>query len=154
MNETQAYQNDERGRPSGVNHRLLTGKVVLLVGNDTAVTQLLIGQLAQKGADIALVCWHIPLETSAKIKERVQAFGRKLLLLEEMAGQTTSPAQLVQTITGELGQLDLFIDLSAQTSAPPGPNDDPNQMPAPVQPHWQFVTAVLPEIARSETTRS
>lgn len=155
MSEKYAYQNEEtRGTPeTNANYQSLPGKVVLLVGNDTAVMHLLIGQLAQKGADIALLCGHISLETAHKIKERVQSFGRELLLLEEMAGQTTSPAHLVQTVITELGQLDFFIDLSAQKSEPPRRYDGNSQMPiqtsTSIQPHWQFTTAVLEEISRS-----
>lgn len=155
MTEKQAYQNEEEWSVSEAhtNRQPLPGKVVLLVGNDTAVLHPLIGLLAQKGADIALLCGHIPLKTAHKIKERVQSFGRKLLLLEQVEGRDVSPAHLVQTVVTELGQLDLFIDLSAQKSEPPlhenGNSQAPSQTPMPIQPHWQFTTAVLHEIVRS-----
>ncbi|MCL4265605.1 MAG: hypothetical protein KJ069_20495 [Anaerolineae bacterium] len=151
MTGKQAYQNDEKwGSAEARAHRQpLPGKVVLLVGNDTAVLHLLIGQLAQKGADIALLCWHIPLETSHKIKESVQSFGRKLLLIEQGEGHDASPAHLIQTVVTELGQLDLFIDLSAQKSELPLYDDGNSQALASIQPHWQFTTAILNEMVRS-----
>ncbi len=155
MTEKQAYQSEKNcgGPEAPTNRQPLPGKVVLLVGNDTAVMHLLIGQLAQKGADIALLCGHISLETAHKIKERVQSYGRELLLLEQEEGHDASPAHLVQTVITELGQLDFFIDLSAQKSEPPrrfdGNSQMPIQTPTSIRPHWQFTTAVLKEISRS-----
>lgn len=129
--------------------RQLLGKVVFLVGNDSKVLQSLVKQLAQKGADIALLCWQLPWETARKIKESVQAFGREILLIVPTERETPSTTQLIQAITGELGHLDIFIDLSARSPELPiqaEAADVDKQQATRSQPNWQLTRAVLEEM--------
>ncbi|MCZ7666724.1 MAG: hypothetical protein M5U34_05580 [Chloroflexi bacterium] len=87
---------------------------MLLIGNDTSILQNLVSQLAQKGADIALLCWQMPREKAQKIKEIVQATGVRLCLIEQVEYKTSSPGRLIESIVAKMGRLDIFIDLSAQ----------------------------------------
>ena len=128
----------------------LVGKVVLLVGNDTAFLPKLVTQLAQKGADIALLCWQMPREMARKIKESVQAYGQKILLIDPAEQEGLTSKQLIDTVTMELGHLDVLIDLSAQSRLTLQ-KEDPNGMVYPVgfsQPNWQLNHVVLEKLTR------
>jgi hypothetical protein len=130
-------------------HKLLLGKVVLLIGCDTAEVQNLITQLAQKGADIAIVCWQMPGETVRKIRANVQATGRHFLLLEPTGAEPKASmiSQLMETIINELGHLDIFIDLSAQKSEPAADSNGQAPQPFSSSVNWLLRGAVLEEIA-------
>ncbi|HRQ38099.1 MAG TPA: hypothetical protein PLD25_09310 [Chloroflexota bacterium] len=149
MTEKRTNQNEEKWHGPDANHRPLPGKVVLLVGNDTAVLQILVSQLAQKGADIALLCRRLPMETSHKIKESVQSFGGRFLLLEQGEASEPARAQLIQTVTAKLGNPDIFIDLSAQKGEPLNNENGNSHKPASMRPNWQFIGAILKEIAHA-----
>ena len=84
-------------KPSSDQKRLL-GKVVLVIGYDTAVMQNLVRQLAQKGADIALFCWHLSAETARKLERIAQAYGRRLLVIEPMEPGNVAPNQIFEAI--------------------------------------------------------
>lgn len=129
----------------------LVGKAVLLVGNDTAVLQNLVTRLAKRGADIALVCWQMPLEIARKMKEYVQSFGQKLLVIERVENQTFSIEQLVHKVVTEMGHFDIFIDVS--TRIRPSAQDETSEAENEPQvdwlpPKWQLTPAILGEIAR------
>lgn len=149
--ETDQDKNNNKWRPESANPQHLMGKVVLLIGNDTAVVQNLVTQLAQKGADIALVCWQMPQEAVRKIKESVQAVGRHLLLIEqtEPEHEASVMAQLVETIAAELGHLDIFIDLSAHKSEPLSLSNGHAHKVTAGQPNWPLAQAVLEEMVRA-----
>lgn len=100
------------------NRMPLLGKAVLLIGNDTAVLSNLVMQLAEKGADIAVLCWKIPLETVRWLKDQVQSLGRRLFIIEQAQNQDSSVDQLVHRITTEWGEFDIFIDVSARRNKP------------------------------------
>ena len=56
----------------------------------------------------------MPSEIVRKIKESVQAYGQKLLLLDQAERPGKTSYQLIDTVVAELGRLDVLIDLSAQ----------------------------------------
>jgi enoyl-[acyl-carrier-protein] reductase (NADH) len=153
MSDNFVNHNYEKRNRRTAHPQSLRGKVVFLIGNDTSVMQNLVTQLAQKGADIALVCWQMPLETIRKIKESVQEAGRHFLWIEQ-SDTTQKPfalVQLVETITMELGHLDIFIDLSAQKSEPTALTNGTVHLSTPTtprQPNWLLAQAVLEEMAR------
>ncbi|MBK8901619.1 MAG: hypothetical protein IPM53_10585 [Anaerolineaceae bacterium] len=133
----------------------LLGKGVLLIGNDTVVLQNLVLQLAQKGADIAVLCWKIPLETARWLRDQVQSFGRRLFLVERAKNQGASVEQLVHRVTTEWGHFDIFIDVSAKRSksapASNGQAQDGHRRPGtPVwrPDQWHLTQVVLEEMAR------
>jgi hypothetical protein len=125
----------------------LLDKVVLLIGNDTAVLQNMIIQLAQKGADVALICQKLSAETLGRIRASMESMGRRFLLIEKSKQQLVSPEWLIETVSSHLGHLDIFIDLSAykQTtlSFPDEPKDNWFQL------HWPLTQAVIQEIAQA-----
>lgn len=140
----------------------LLGKDVLLVGNDTAVLQRLVIQLAQKGADTAVLCWEIPLKTAHWLKEQAQKLGRRLYFLEQAKNQDASVDQLVNKITTEWGPFDVFIDVSAKQSRPaatPHPDEKGSaeqweqennaQKPLWRPEQWHLTQVVLEEMVRS-----
>ena len=128
--------------------RMLFGKAVLLIGNDTAVLQNLVMQLAKKGADIALLCWRLPLDVARKMKEYVQAFGQRLVLIERAENQRFSVEQLIHSVINKWGHFDIFIDISAGS----GTNDktetqDPQTAWLPSK--WQLTRTVIEEMAHT-----
>ena len=137
------------------NRAPLLGKAVLLIGNDTAVIQSLVMQLAQKGADIAVMCWQLPVETARWLYEQVQALGRKLFLMEQAHNQGTPLTELVHRIAAEWGQFDIFIDVSAK----PGESvngrmgevvtNQPRYQPAWPSDQWRLAQIVLQEMIRN-----
>ena len=124
----------------------LVGKVVLLIGNDTAFLPKLVTQLAQKGADVALLCCQMPLEVARKIKESVQACGQKILFIDRAEQDGVTSRQLIDMVVTELGHLDVFIDLSAQKRvARQNEAIDPDRYS---QPNWQLNQVVLEQLTR------
>lgn len=149
--QTDQIETNKKERNSISPCNQLLGKVVLLIGNDTSILQNLISQLAQKGADIALLCWQMPREKAQKIKENVQATGSRLFLIEQADYKTTNPSQLIDSIVAKMGQLDIFIDLSAQKTEAEITDDkrDNGNGLEFSYPNWQFTQAALEEIAHT-----
>lgn len=126
----------------------LLGKAVLLIGNDPAVLKNLVAQLAQKGADIVLLCWQLPLETARWLKEKVQGLGQRLLLIEQVNNQTSSFDQLIDKITREWGHFDIFIDISAKKSERTPSLKEAKQSAGWQLSQWHLTQVVLEEMAR------
>ncbi|MFZ1398072.1 MAG: hypothetical protein WAS33_14305 [Candidatus Promineifilaceae bacterium] len=151
MNQTNA-QSIHLPRQAPYRNQLI-GKVVLVIGNDTAVLQTLIIQLAQKGADIALFCRQLSAEAVRRIQAQVESLGQRFLLLTEKALLPAPDAyanpvkSLVDAVVSTLGQLDIFIDLSAQKGPPNLHNRQPE--PKTVQPSWQMRQAIFAELAHA-----
>ncbi|MEZ4592342.1 MAG: hypothetical protein R3D55_14540 [Chloroflexota bacterium] len=151
MNRTNAQNIHLPGRSPYRKRNQLIGKVVLLIGNDTAVLQTLITQLAQKGADVALFCRQLPAKQARSIQAQVESFGQRFLLLTEnrlhpLPPDRVNPVEwIVQTVVSALGRLDIFIDLSAQQERAAAPASQPQ--PGAVQPSWQIRQAILAELA-------
>lgn len=147
--QTNQSKNKSRRGEGGNRSNYLVGKVVLLIGNDTAVLHTLIKRLAQKGADIALVCRELSSEAIRRVKESVESLGRRFLLVDETNYQTFSADRLIDTVTSTLGHLDVFIDLSADLSAqqeallPLGNG----QIHREILPVWMLRQPILEELA-------
>jgi hypothetical protein len=118
MNETNGKYTMKENQPArtmGINGRsYLNGKVALLVGSDTAVLHSLVTQLAQRGADIALVCRNWSGDGLNRLKEKVEALGHHLLLLNEPGEEGLTAPQIIGRVIESLGRLDIFIDLSVK----------------------------------------
>ena len=85
------------------------------------------------------------------MKETVDLLGQRFLFITEMELLTNNRQpnlvdSLLQTVNTELGQLDVFIDLSAQKSVVE-PEHRSNLEINPVQPSWQIRQAVFAELA-------
>ena len=121
----------------------LMGKVVLLIGSDTAVIRSLVAQLAQKGADIVLVCRYLSNEAWQHLRERVESWGSRLLLIEETNVSAAIAGKLVHEIINQLGRLDFLMDLSTLRES-----DLPdNAYGEARQPQWQLMRTALEEMA-------
>ena len=128
--------------------RMLFGKAVLLIGNDTAVLQNLVMQLAKKGADIALLCWRLPLDVARKMKEYVQAFGQRLVLIERAENQRFSVEQLIHSVINKWGHFDIFIDISSGSGTKDKTEtQDPQTAWLPSK--WQLTRTVIEEMAHT-----
>jgi hypothetical protein len=150
MTDTQIVKNSQ-SYPIKSRRNYLLDKVVLLIGNDTAVLQNMIIQLAQKGADVALICQKMPAETLGRIRDKVESLGRRFLLIEESRQQSVSPKWLIESVSSHLGHLDIFIDLSALKETPssaltPNENDPSGNW---FQLHWPLTQAAIQEIAQA-----
>lgn len=147
MTKKQANQSKNKPRrgESGRRSNHLVGKVVLLIGNDTAVLHTLVRRLAQKGADIALVCRELSSEAIRRVQEIVESLGQRFLLVDETNYQTFSADRLIHTVTSTLGHLDVFIDLSADLSALQ--ETENGQARIEFQPVWLLRQPVLEELA-------
>jgi len=147
MTDTSAASEKNRRREEAASHHnLLLGKVVLLIGNDTAVVQSLAGQLAQKGADVALVCRQLSRETLRLIRESVESVGRRFLLIEDSERKPVPADRVVQTVTSVLGSLDIFIDLSAQTTEALFSRRGNGPLLKRLRPDWHLRHVVFEEI--------
>ncbi|MAT98310.1 MAG: hypothetical protein CL608_14290 [Anaerolineaceae bacterium] len=139
-----------QGEPDRSNQPLF-GKVVLLIGNDTAVLQDLVKQLAQKGANVALLCWQMPVEVARKMQEHVQSLGQQLMLIQRAENQRFSVEQLIHNVIDKWGQFDFFIDLSAAggTAVPTDEAEEKEPQTGWLPPKWQLTRTVLEEMAQS-----
>ena len=119
----------------------LAGKVVLLVGNDTAVLQTMI------------LCRQLSTETMRLIGENVEALGQRFLfikakeLTQDHAHKVVHADQLIQTVVAQLGHLDVFIDLSAQKQSTEA-NETRATSDQPL-PSWPLRQAVFKELAHA-----
>lgn len=145
---------------SGMNYKQgaegsLAGKVVLMIGNDSAVLQSLVIQLAQKGADIALVCWQLSKDTVQQIQDKVERLGRRFVCIgkDELVpmddGDGFSVHRLIHLVTVNLGRLDVFIDLSAKKATPPVHIEAVETESNPLAPNWQLRQAVIEKLVHA-----
>ena len=144
-------RNRRIGSEKAQRKQLLFGKSVLLIGNNTAVLQNLVTQLAKKGADIALLCWQIPLEIARKMKESVRSFGRQLVLIERAEYQRISVEQLIHDLVNRWGHFDIFIDMSTRSDMAGQQIDEAeaNDPQAAWPSKWQLTQTVLEKMAQS-----
>lgn len=150
INDSTKKQQRRQGEPDRSN-QLLFGKVVLLIGNDTVVLQDMVKQLAQKGANVALLCWHLPVEVARKMQEHVQSLGQQLMLIQRAENQRFSVEQLIHNVIDKWGQFDFFIDLSAGggTAVQIDEAEEKEPQTGWLPPKWQLTRAVLEEMAQS-----
>lgn len=139
----------KRSQPITNRQNYLVDKVVLLVGNDMTVMQSIIIQLAQKGADVALICRKLPRETLRYLRESVESVGRRLLVIEESERNSTSAEWLIQTVISHLGRLDIFIDLSAFKRKLSTVESEKEQTKEWFPSNWSLMQAALQEIVHT-----
>ena len=95
-------------------------KVTLIVGGASRSGQLLEAALAQKGSDIIIVTSHDKHELTEEIEERVEASGRRCLIIEKDPINGQAIEEIMQKITDSFGRLDVYIDYTAQSSSSDG----------------------------------
>ena len=123
-----------------INNKLLN-KAILVIGNDTAVIKTLIIDLAQRGADVALICWQMQLDSVLKVVESVQAAGKRFLLIEQAKTEDFSDKQVIDAITAEFGELHAVIDFSGKTE--PMQANKQSVTPWLIKPSWTVSKAIL-----------
>lgn len=145
----QVCRNNQKSARTSRTHSLL-GKAVLLIGNDTAVLHNLVIKLAQKGADVAVLCWRMPLDITRSLQACIHNLGRQLILIEQAENQRFTIEQLIHKVIIDWGHIDIFIDVSA--SRKPVAQDEMAEedlqtvwLPS----KWQLTQAVLEEMAHS-----
>lgn len=84
----------------------LAGKAAIVTGANTGIGEAIAVALAEAGADVALAGRSRADETA----ERIEALGRKAVLIEADLG-TTSPVQrVIDETLGQFGRLDILIN--------------------------------------------
>ncbi|MDX1413327.1 MAG: hypothetical protein R3293_04000 [Candidatus Promineifilaceae bacterium] len=125
----------------------LLGKVVLLTSSNSSTLPLLVEQLADKGAKIALICRELPASVIERIKGVRERIDGRLLIIQDVPAGAQEAAQLVDTISDQLGDLDIFIDLSVQPEQPAAASEPEGGASTQKTPHWPLMRAVLKELA-------
>ena len=125
----------------------LKNKAVLIIGNDSPVIKSLITRLAHKGADVALICWQMKLDSIIWVKESVEETGSRFLLIEQSKAQGFDSKQLIDAITYEFGKLDAIIDMSSQSPQNKGEHRRREKDPWLKKPSWPITKVVLEAMA-------
>jgi hypothetical protein len=120
MKQQRSDDHSSKRSPGLSQYNYLFGKVVLLIGNDTAILPTLVTQLAQKGADIALVFQQLSRDTLRFVKENVELLGQRFMLIENPQNLNAPTEQIIQLVVSRFKRVDVFIDLSAGNSEQPG----------------------------------
>ncbi len=134
-------KNKQHKKSPKIIRQTLQGKAILVVGNDPGQLKTLINQLAQKGANVALICWQMQLETIIKLKESVQSADKHFTLIERAKTQTYSSRQLIEAITADIGKLDALIDLSLLKNVATANNKHKTSA------NWQLSKAAIEQLA-------
>ncbi len=143
MMETSSNLQNKQDRKKSSPQDNLMSKVVLLIGNDAGLLQSLAVECAAHGSDIALASSRLPSDLGEKIRENVQAFGGRFLLLDKSLIQNIQKAEMLITrVKRELGSLDILIDFSAHQQ----PESEVETGTNGSQPCWWLSQAILQEI--------
>lgn len=90
----------------------LDGKVALITGGDSGIGHAVAVLFAQEGADVAIV-YLSEHQDAEKVKQQVEAQGRKCLLLPGNIRDEAFCQQAVQKTVNELGKLDILVNNAA-----------------------------------------
>jgi NAD(P)-dependent dehydrogenase (short-subunit alcohol dehydrogenase family) len=92
--------------------KLLEGKIAIVTGSaGTGIGQGLALGLAQAGADI-VVCDRYP-KPGEELIEKIEGLGRKTLLIKTDVSDPDQVKQLVKTVLGKFGKIDILINNAA-----------------------------------------
>ncbi len=92
----------------------LTGKVALLFAGVEDDGHSIAVSLAQQGADVALVYRRVG--RARETKELVEAEGRRCLIIPAQPSDKPFAREAIRRTARTLGQPDIFIDYSSQSS--------------------------------------
>jgi NAD(P)-dependent dehydrogenase (short-subunit alcohol dehydrogenase family) len=100
--------------------KTLQGKVALIAGGANVEGLELACSLAQRGADVTVIDVKGNEQMGARIESAVQARGqRSLIILAQAVGEESEPTfaqDSIAKIVAMFGRLDIFIDLSGQST--------------------------------------
>src|SRR5262245_3618663 len=86
----------------------LQGKVALVTGGTKGIGAAAAFALAEQGADISIVARNLDREAK-DIQKRIEAMGRKCLLVAADVGKPVAAQECVERTTRELGPVDVLI---------------------------------------------
>lgn len=110
----------------------LQDKVVLLVTGARIGGQSLAVSLAERGADIAIVCLRDQHRKADQIRRQVEEKGRRCLTIPvEKEGKALS-RRVIEQIVEQLGRLDIFIDYTSLPDVVSGNGVEENEQ----QSYW------------------
>lgn len=87
----------------------LQNKRALVTGGDSGIGQAIAAIFAEQGADVAVV-YYTDAEGAAETKRRVEAAGRKALVLQGDVGDPASVAKIYEAVARDLGPLDILVN--------------------------------------------
>ncbi len=100
--------------------KTLRNKVVLLIGGNKIGGASLAASLAERGANVAVVCFDDEHHRISQIQRGVESNGQRCLIVAADPDSDSFPDQVIGCVVKEFGRLDIFIDYA------PLPQIDPD----------------------------
>ncbi len=91
----------------------LQGQIALITGADSGIGQAAAELFAREGADVAIT-YNTDAEGAAETARRVEAAGRKCLVIQNDVGDPASVEATFAQVARELGVLDILINNAGQ----------------------------------------
>ena len=88
---------------------LLTGKVALITGGSRGIGEALVKAMAAEGADIAFT-YRSSEESANRIEIEASRSGPKVIAYKSDAADYAQAEELVKTVLGEFGRIDILIN--------------------------------------------
>lgn len=91
----------------------LKGKRALVTGADSGIGQATAELFAREGADLAIT-YHTDADGVGETARRVEAAGRKAVVIQNDVGDPASVAATFETAAAQLGVLDILVNNAGQ----------------------------------------
>ncbi|MDO9426409.1 MAG: SDR family oxidoreductase [Methylobacterium sp.] len=91
----------------------LQGKRALITGADSGIGQATAELFAREGADVAIT-YNTDAEGARETARRVEALGRRCLVIQDDVGDPASVAATFDRVASELGILDILVNTAGQ----------------------------------------
>jgi len=131
------------------NDRLLQDRVALIVGGGADGSKELALELADLGSDIAIVYLRSLPADALELKMRLEARGRKCLLITPGDLGDDQLDGAVDLVRQELGSIDLFIDFYAEKDGPAALNSERPLVASDLFPHYGLLEQIMSHLADS-----
>lgn len=110
----------DHGESSHVGRDRLPGKRVLITGGDSGIGRAVAVVFAQEGADVAVAYLPQEQQDADQVKEAVEGFGRRCVLIPVDQRTEEANVQVVATAVEWLGGLDVVVSNAAYQQGTPG----------------------------------